>query len=449
MGREQRMEYRVDALRVDLMGKLSLRRFSGRRVWLALLLSLLTAALGLWGGSAWWIDHHLKEAQKALSRQRFLSARFHLDRVLWLRPTDASVHLLAGRAARRAGDAEAARKHYQQCQKFQTDASKELALEQIMLKAQGEDVEAVFSMLWHYVERGHPDSALILEALCVGCLGTSRYGGAKKCLERWLLLEPENVQAHFFNGLNLNGMSDSQGAITSFQRALELDPSRVDIRCSLADTLQTGEQHSQAMQQYEEVLRQDPRSAQARLGLARASIDLGQEDRAVSILDALLQEEPTNADALCERGRAALGRGENEQAELWLREALKADPGHFRASITLLSCLHRLGKEKDASTLEEKFQRLYANHRRISQILKDELPKEPTDPGLFYELGRLLFENERKKEAVRWLYQALKFDPNHRQTHELLTRYYQEIADKKGAELHQRMATRSAAHSGP
>lgn len=429
------------------MGKLSLGHFSGRRLCLVLLLSLLTAGLGLWGGRAGWIDHHLKEAQKALSRQRFSEARLHLDRVLWLRPNDASVHLLAGRAARRAGDAEAARKHYQQCQKFQTDASKELALEQVMLKAQGEDIEAVFPMLWRYVERGHPDSALILEALCVGCLGTSRYGGAKKCLERWLPLEPENVQAHFFNGLNLNGMTDSQGAIASFQRALELDPSRVDIRCSLADTLQTVAQHSQAIQQYEEVLRQDPRSAHARLGLARASNDLGQEDRAVSILETLLQEEPGNADVLCERGRAALGRGENEEAERWLREALKADPGHFRASIALVSCLHRLGKEKDASELDVKFQRLYANHRRISQILKDELAKAPTDPALFYELGRLLFENERKKEAVRWLYQALKFDPNHRQAHELLTRYYQEIGDTKGTDLHHRMATKSGAGS--
>src|SRR5262249_19632374 len=78
-------------------------------------------------------------------------------------------------------------------------------------------------------------------------------------------------------------------------------------------------------------------------------------------------------------------------------------------------------------------------HRRINQILKDELAKAPADPGLFYELGRLLFENERKKEAVHWLYEALKFDSNHRQAHELLARYYQEIGDTKGAEIHQRM----------
>ena len=102
------------------MGKLFLRHLSGRRVSLILLLSLLTAGLALWGGRAWWIDHHLKEAQKALSRQRFAEARFHLDRVLWFRSTDADVHLLAGRTARRAGDAETARKHYELCQKFQT-----------------------------------------------------------------------------------------------------------------------------------------------------------------------------------------------------------------------------------------------------------------------------------------------------------------------------------------
>jgi tetratricopeptide (TPR) repeat protein len=431
------------------MGKLSLRRLSGRRVCLFLLLSLLTAGLGAWGGGAWWIDHHSKEAQKALSRQRFLEARFHLDRVLWLRPTDASVHLLAGRTARRAGDVEAARKHYQQCQKFQTDASKELALEQVMLKAQGEDVEAVFPMLWTYVERGHPDSALILEALCVGCLGTARYGGVKKCLERWLPLEPENVQAHLFNGLYLNELSLPQEAMTSFRRALELDPSRLDIRCSLADTLLDSVQLSQAVQQYEEVLRKDPRHAHARLGLARASIDLSQEDRAVRILEVLLEEEPNNADALCERGRAALHRGADEDAERWLREALKADPAHFRANYALLSCLQRLGKEKEASEREEKFHRLEANHHRIDEILRNELADAPNRPGLFYELGRLLFENERKKEAVRWLYQALKFDPNHRQTHELLTRYCQEIGDTKGADLHQRMATMSATGFAP
>jgi tetratricopeptide (TPR) repeat protein len=439
------MGYCGDALRVDFMGKLSLRHFSGRRLSLVLLLSLLTAGLALWGGRAWWIDHHLKEAQKALTRQRFSEARFHLDRVLWLRPSDADVHLLAGRAARRAGDAEAARKHYQQCQKFQSSPSEELSLERAMLKAQSEDVDAFFPMLWPYVERGHPDSALILEALCVGCLGTSRYGLAKKCLERWLPLEPENVQAHFFNGQFLNEASLMQEAITSFRRALELDPTRVDIRCSLADTLLAIKEHSQAIEQYEEVLRQDPRSAQARLGLARASIDLGQIDRAVPMLEALVQEEPGNADALCERGRAALQSGANEEAERWLRAALKVDPGHYKANFTLVSCLHGLGKEKEASQQKETYQRLDYNTRRIDQILRIELPKAPRNPNLYYELGRLWFENERKKEAVRWLYEALKLDPNHRPSHELLVRYYQEIGDPKGVELHQRMATRAAA----
>ena len=159
------------------------------------------------GGQSLVDELSLEAAQKALSRQRFAEARLHLYRVLWLRPTDADVHLLAGRAAQCAGDAEAARNHYQQCQKFQSSPSGELSLERAMLKAESEGVDAFFPMLWLYVERGHPDSALILEALCIGCLGTSRLGGAKKCLDRWLPLEPENVQAHFFNGLYLKEVS--------------------------------------------------------------------------------------------------------------------------------------------------------------------------------------------------------------------------------------------------
>jgi Flp pilus assembly protein TadD len=203
------------------------------------------------------------------------------------------------------------------------------------------------------------------------------------------------------------------------------------------------------MHQYEEVLRQDPHSAPARLGLARASIDSGQIDRAVPILEALVQEDSENTDALCERGRAAFQSGANKEAERWLRAALKVDPGHYKANFTLVSCLHRLGQEKEASQLEEKFQRLDVNNQRINQILKNELPKAPTDPNLYYELGRLWFENERKKEAVRWLYEALKLDSNHRQAHKLLARYYQEIGDTKGAEIHQRMATMAAAEFSP
>jgi tetratricopeptide (TPR) repeat protein len=248
-----------------------------------------------------------------------------------------------------------------------------------------------------------------------------------------------------FNGLYLKETSLDQEAIPSFRRALELDPSRVDIRCSLADSLLALKEYSQALEQYEEVLRQDPRSVPARLGLARASIDSGQIDRAVPILEALVQEESDNADALCERGRAALKSGANEEAEGWLRAALKIDPGHYKANFTLVSCLHGLGKETEASRLEEKFQRLDVNNSRINEIKKHELPKAPRDPNLYYELGRLWFENERKKEAVRWLYEALKLDQNHRQAHELLVRYYQEIGDPKGVELHQRRATRAAA----
>src|SRR5947199_372778 len=83
-------------------------------------------------------------------------------------PMDADALLLAARAARRArayDEAQRALEKYQQVRGLDDAGS----LEELLLSAE-RDVEQVVDACRQYVERGHPDTPLILEALTRGYL---------------------------------------------------------------------------------------------------------------------------------------------------------------------------------------------------------------------------------------------------------------------------------------
>ena len=98
---------------------------------------------------------------------------------------DADALLLAARAARRArayDEAQRALEKYQQVRGLDDAGS----LEELLLSAE-RDVEQVVDACRQYVERGHPDTPLILEALTRGYLRQYRLGEARFCFADGLL----------------------------------------------------------------------------------------------------------------------------------------------------------------------------------------------------------------------------------------------------------------------
>src|SRR4051812_21957499 len=231
-GKRSKVRSRVRAALVWWMHR---RRLSA----LALLLVLVVA--GVWASPqarAWW---HLRAARRESERYHTAQAIRHLKvcREIW--PRDPEVLLLSARTARRAGvygDSERLLALYEQ-ERGRDDA---YTFERLLLDAE-RNQDQVVDQCWRLVEAGHPESALLLEALARGYVRRYRLGLARRCLDRWGQLQPDNPQMHYLDGLfHLDYAHAVSAATASYARAVELDPDHEEARLGLAVCLLTSKE---------------------------------------------------------------------------------------------------------------------------------------------------------------------------------------------------------------
>ena len=84
-------------------------------------------------------------------------------------------------------------------------------------------------------------------------------------------------------------------------------------------------------------------------------------------------------------------------------------------------------------------QHLRAQFDRATEITR-RLISDPSNAELRCEAGAIMMDAGLKKEGADWLNTALKCDPNHSQTHELLASYYAEIGNHSLAGRHRLLA---------
>jgi tetratricopeptide (TPR) repeat protein len=410
------------------------RRF-GRAVVLGLL-SLITlmgvtrAALEAWAG------YHLRAAEKLLQRQRYAEARRHLAEAVKVRPRSPVLHLLLGRVSRQAGDVRKASEHLHRCLQLQGGVSEDLQLEQLMLRAQTGEVEAVLDRLAVYVTQNRPEAPLVLEALCQGFFFEHRTAPALKCAELWLEREPDNVQALYLKGLCLGDLGIYQPAVESLQRAWDLSPERDDIREQLALALSLAQQYPAAAAHFEALRQKDPKNRQILVGLARCRFAQGEAAEAQRLLDAVLAEDAHSAAALQARGQMALELGRPEEAEPWLREALRVEPHDHLTTYQLIICLRHLGKRDEAEELAHKVHDIETDLQRLQDLLTEDSRRTAHDPATCHELGTILLRNGRVSEGLYWLYKALGLDPGYQPTHRFLAEYWEKAGNKERAAGH-------------
>ena len=120
-----------------------------------------------------------------------------------------------------------------------------------------------------------------------------------------------------------------------------------------------------------------------------------------------------------------------------LRRAIAADPGNADAHYQLYLCLaQQPGRGAEAATQRNDHKRVEADRTRLAQIAVEEMTRTPNDPNLHYELGIIYLRNGKPDVGVRWLYSALKVDPNHHPSHQALGDYFERIGDSEKAAQH-------------
>jgi Flp pilus assembly protein TadD len=355
---------------------------------------------------------HLRSARHESERCHNAQVIRHLRicREIWRR--DPEILLLSARAARRAevyDDSERLLTLYRE-QKGNDEA---FAFEHLLLAAERR-VDQTADLCWLHIEKGHPDTALLFEALTRGYLRQYRYGQARLCLDRWKQLQPNNPQGYYLEGLFfLDHLHTISAAADCYSRALELDPDHEEARLGLAVALLQGNSFAQAAQHFERLLQSQSHNARVEVGLAECRDGLGESAEAARLVDDVLTRQPHLAAALSLRGRLALKEGQRAEAEDWLRQALGRNPMDHRTRYSLILCLEQNGRDEEAQRQRRQLQQIEEDTARFHDIVTRDIAERPTDPALHCALGELLLRAGQREEGLRWLQSALHLNPNY------------------------------------
>jgi tetratricopeptide (TPR) repeat protein len=385
-----------------------------------------------------WGAGQERSARRAMGEEHFDEAQRHIDRALWVRDRWTSTHLLAARIARLRGAYSEAEEHLSRCE--QLDGMTEpLQLEWLLLRCQRGEVDELAPGLLALVDRKHPESGAILEAVAATYVRQTRYLEALRCLDRWVELTPDSVRAREWRGWVSNQLDHRAQAISDYERVLELRPGHAVVRLHLAEILVESARPAEAVPHLERLRQEQPANPDVLVALARCRAAESRTDEARALLDSVLAEHPDHFDALLQRAQLemALPTPNYADAERWLRKALERVPLHPEARYALYLSLQGQPDRQDDARKE--FARWEHDRRlqdRLTRLVRTELESKPRDPDLAREAGELFLELGEDEKGVYWLHRALSLDPRHAASHRALAAYYERTNNPARAAEH-------------
>lgn len=389
---------------------------------------------------------HWRRAQAALQELDFGSARHDLETCASVWTGSGETHFLLARACRRQGDLEAALAELHKAKELHW-VEQQLKLEDLLLRTQAGAIKSTQSILRGYLDRGDPESRLILEALVVGCLQANFLQEAFHWASAWCKNFPDDWEGHYLLGnVLLAGLSLDMAA-AEYEEAVAENPRFLTAHGRLADVLRRRGRFKDAVAHYDQVLARRPDDRAALLGRARCRRDLNQAAQARSDLDRLLSLEPRDAGALRLRGELELDH-DNPQAALdWLLQANATGPDDKATLKTLSNVYERLHSTEQRTQYDLRWKELDQADRRLDEITSA-LAKDSADVSLRYEAARILLRLGHRRDAIPWLTSILQIDPKNAEARKALLETLEALNDPALAATLERLKKQSASEPG-
>jgi tetratricopeptide (TPR) repeat protein len=355
-----------------------------------------------------------------------------------LRQRRVSTNVLAARIARLRGAYSEAEQYLDRCGRH-NEMSEPVQLEWLLLRCQRGAVDELAPGLLALVDRGHAESAAILEALAAVYMRQTRYLEALRCLDRWVERDPHSARALDWRGWVSNQLDHRGQAVSDYGRVLELQPGRSAVRLRLAQILVDSAGHAEAVAHLERLREEQPANPEVLVALARCRVTQSRTEEARALLDSVLATHPDDFDALLQRGKLDLHNSHFAEAERWLRKALARRPRDPDAHYSLYLSLQGQGnRQPEAQTELARWQQDRRSRDRLTRLLRTELDVYPKDPDLAAEAGALLLQLGEDQRGVFWLHRALALDPRHAASHRALLAYYERTNNPAKAAEHRR-----------
>jgi tetratricopeptide (TPR) repeat protein len=402
-----------------------------RRTLLAAAIVVIAAVFGALG----YAQREWRLAHAALDAERPEEARSRLDVCLAVWPRSAPVHLAAARAARLTGDVNAAEAHLNRCLKL-AGATHAVQVEFLLLRVQSGELDAVAPTLIDSVEKGHPETPLILETLSRAYMQVMRYKEAFACLSRWIEEAPGAAKPYQWRAWVYERLNRSTHAMEDYEKALELNPDLSPVRLRVAEMLLEDNDPVGALPHLTRLLEQhpDPPVIKARLGQCR--LLEGRLDEARSLLEQAAPHLPNDLTLLIQLSKLDLQQQQPAQAEERLRRVLELAPNDPEALYQLATVLRVQGRSEESAATLKRYHEHNALVQRTNQMLRED--HSPTDPDFAAELGGLLLRIDREKLGMYWLDRTLLLNPDHPDAHRALADYYDAKGSTEKAAAHRR-----------
>jgi tetratricopeptide (TPR) repeat protein len=411
---------------------------SVRRRWLWLLLAAAVLLVCGFFGLEGWAYWQERSARQAMADEHFDEAHRCIELALLVRERWTSTQLLAARIDRLRGDYSEAERRLSRCEQL-NGMGEQVQLEWLLLRCQQGDVDELAPGLLALVDRHDPESAAILETLASVYMRHTRYLEALRCLDRWAELAPDSFRVLDWRGWVSNQLDHRGQAIDDYQKALELQPGRSAVRLRLAEVLIDSSREAEAAPHLELLRAEQPENPEVLTALARCRMAQARTDDARELLDVVLATHADDFDALLQRGKLEMQISNFAEAERWLRKALEQSPLDPEARYTLYLSLQAQGNRQDDAARElARWKQDRQNRDRLTRLLRTELDRNPNDPDLAEEAGKLFLEQGKDQLGVYWLDRALAVDPRRAACHRALIAYYERTNNPAKAAEHRR-----------
>ena len=403
---------------------------------------LLTTAVVAPVGVHLWALHEFKEAEKALDDDRMQDAYNHLSFCLTVWPWSADTHFLAARIARYSGAYPEEEAQLAECRRLEHGSTARTQLEMLLLRAQRGEVEKVEEGLQYAAEKDKANEREILETLARGHMKLMRFQPAVNYLDRCLAKYPDDVRALDWHGWLMEQIQHQDEAAKDYERALALSPGRTEVRIRLAALYLSHSDPAAAEPHLEILEKTHPERVEVQLALAQTRFLQGRDEEAKDLLDRVLIVQPDSAPALLYRGKLALQANppQPQEAEKYFRKGVKEDPNSGEALNGLYDALRAQDRQKEAAVVLQKRDEVLAKNLRMQALLSGEAEHSSQKADAAYELGKITEEMGQGDLAIYWLRTAEKRNPNHKPTHALLAKIFQQNGLEEEAAQERRLA---------
>ena len=266
-----------------------------------------------------------------------------------------------------------------------------------------------------YAQSSEQTDALLADAK--GFFGQSKFAEADRAVRQYLESHPNSADGHFLLGHILFREIQAE-AILDRQLALQVQGG-MGGRMGTPEPTLPKDREEKAKASLEEFTAgakyRNPSAADLKV-VAFDYIVLGDYPDADKWLTKMLEWAPSDSDGWYNLGRTKYNENRFAEAISAFQQCLKLDPKNVKAEDNLGLSFAGMGRNEEAA----------AAYQKAIAWQEQSLAKNPRP---YMDLGSLLIDENRSKEAVPFLLRAVEIDSRDSKTHELLGKAYTRLEE--------------------